>query len=145
MPLDKLAVWILGDKSPYELLFAESCIAVEIHSPYDLQNILALRQVSVFPQERLEILLVDETIAPVIDLLDCLFVVELLAAFNCLLLLFHGPIKRYFKFDETGELGLDVRFEDLRIGKSLIWPLCDVSSQTWFVARHHDLQEVVKS
>lgn len=43
LPLDQLAVWILGDQSSYELVFAQSCISVEIHPPYDLQNILALR------------------------------------------------------------------------------------------------------
>lgn len=145
LPLDKFAIGVFREQSSDELFFAQSRITIEVHPPDDLQHVFALRQVPMLPQERLKVLFVDETIAPVIDLQESLFIIELLAAFYGLLLLLHGSIERYLEFNETRKLGLNIWLENLSIRQRVIRPLSDVSSQTWLITRHYNLKEVVEN
>ena len=107
LPLQKLAIWLLGYEALDKFFFAEAGITIEIHPADDRHHVFVAGQASMLPQERLEVLLIDEAITPVINLGKSSVIVKLFAALNRLFLLFHHPIEGDLLLKEAGKLGFN--------------------------------------
>ena len=144
LPLQKLAIWLLGYEALDKFLFAEAGIAIEIHPADDRHYIFVVGQAPVLPQERLEVLPIDEAIWPVINLSESSVIVKLFAALNRLFLLFHHPIEGDLLLKEAGKLGFNSWTQIFCIWNQKVRPLCDVSSEHRLITWHENLQEIVE-
>ena len=96
------------------------------------------------PEERLEVLFVDEAVAPVINFLESFLIVELLAALHGLLEVLCYSVESYFLLKQSGKGVFYVRTQYLWLRHFKAGSLCNLSSQVLIVAGHNNLQEVIE-